>query len=346
MKDLGNTVYLYGGGNVTSAPCDEFISILTESEQYTYFGHKDNWFKNFFNIKWDNRLNYWRLFNSRTVQEIKKRINKKDIICIIGGNCQKPISDSLSDYITCEIGVGYEGVFSKYKVFESYAHMHYIAGLTKQSNGHFYDCVIPNYYDPLDFKVSIKKDDYFMFIGRMIHRKGIEIAYQVCKELNVPLKIAGQGVIEHSPGYIKTQDFKLEYDKLEYIGLLGVKDRSEYMSKAKALFVPTLYFGPFEGVSIEALFCGCPIITTPFGCFSENNEHGKTGYRCHTFEQFIWATENINNIDPAYCSMYANSKFSINVIKYKYQEYFEQLINLFEGGWYQKNNKRKKIEDY
>jgi glycosyltransferase involved in cell wall biosynthesis len=217
--------------------------------------------------------------------------------------------------------------------------MHYVAGLTKQKDGNFYDCVIPNYYDPLDFKLETNKDDYFLYIGRLIKRKGVEVALQVCKELNKKLIIAGQGVIEYKPGYIKTNDFILEYENLEYAGVVGVEERNKLMGKAKALLVPTLYFGPFEGVSVESLFCGTPIITTNFGCFTENNIHGKTGYRCNTFNEFIKAAENIDKIDTEYCRKFAINNFSIYEIQYKYQEYFEQLLDLWEGGWYQRSDK-------
>lgn len=344
MRSLDNEVYLYSCGDYTTAKNTEFINIFTKEEQVEYFGDKENWLTDFFSIEWNTQLPYWVEFNKRCVEEINKRKQKEDIICIIGGNCQKQIADSIPELICCEIGIGYEGIFSKYKVFESYAHMHYVSGLIKQKDGNFYDCVIPNYYDPLDFKLETKKEDYFLYVGRLIKRKGIEIAYQVCKELDVPLYIAGQGVIEHRDGYIRTNDFVLEYDKLKYLGILDVETRNEVMGKSKALFVPTLYFGPFEGVSIESLFCGTPIITTNFGCFTENNEHGKTGYRCNTFEQFLWASKNIDNIDPTYCRLFAESNFSIHKVKYMYQEYFEQLLNLWKDGWYEKNNERKKLD--
>jgi hypothetical protein len=46
-----------------------------------------------------------------------------------------------------EFGVGYGGVFSKYKVFESYAWMHSIYAMFKNPttvDGNFYDAVIPD----------------------------------------------------------------------------------------------------------------------------------------------------------------------------------------------------------
>ena len=60
------------------------------------------------------------------IKEIKKRIQPKDFICIIGGLAQKPVSDAFPQNIAVEYGIGYSGVFSNYKVFESYAWKHAI----------------------------------------------------------------------------------------------------------------------------------------------------------------------------------------------------------------------------
>lgn len=340
MKSLDHNVYLYAGGNYTDAPCDEFISIFNENEQEHYFGNKNDWLNGFFKIDWNPNDEYWVKFNTKVADEISKRKNKTDIVCIIGGVCQKLISDKLQDLIVCECGIGYTGVFSKYKVYESYSHMHYLAGQLNQNDGNFYDCVIPNYYDPDDFEFRYDKDDYYLFIGRLIKRKGAHIAAQVCEKLGKKLLVAGQGVVKTEPGKIIGNDITLVGDHIEHIGVLGVEERSKIMGGAKAVFVPTLYFGPFEGVSVEAMMCGTPIITTDFGCFTENNIHGQTGYRCNTFEEFIWAADNINDISPISCRKFATNNFSINKIRYMYEEYFYRLMNLWENGWYQENNNR------
>ena len=56
--------------------------------------------------------------------------------------------------ICVEPGIGYAGGhFAKWKIFESYAIYHAYCGLNNvgSCNQGWYDCVIPNYFDPDDF---------------------------------------------------------------------------------------------------------------------------------------------------------------------------------------------------
>lgn len=333
MKSLGHTVILLSGGEKTEADCDEFVSTLSRAEQEKYFGHTD-WRKDFFPINWEGNEGYWIDSNLKAIHAIRERIQPKDFICVIAGTCQKPIADHFPGHLTVEFGIGYSGTFSNYRVFESYAWMHYLYGKQGTPDGRSYDCVIPNFFDPADFPFSEEKDDYFLYIGRTVMRKGIHIASEVTKRLGKRLKMAGQGVISLEPGKLTAKELTIEGDHFEHVGTVGVEERGKLMSRAKAVFVPTYYIGPFEGVSIEAMFCGTPVITTDWGCFVENVVDGLNGYRTRTLGEAMWACENVDKLDPKKIRDYAVNNFSMDRVKYLYQAYFEQLMTLWDDGWY------------
>lgn len=320
MKDRGHTVYLYGGEQ-NEAPCDKHIVCVTEADRAAHVGDK-----HFTSASFDYNLPFWRNFNAKVVAGIlENRHDKTDFICVIAGYAQKQIADSLPDMMTVEFGVGYGGSFSKYKVFESYAWMHLCYGAARGGDphgvdGNWWDVVIPGYLDPAQFPFSAEKDDYYLFIGRLIDRKGYRIAADVCFDLGKKLIVAGQG--EPPLG-------------CEYVGVVGPEERGRLMSRAKAVFVPTIYIEPFGNVNTEAQACGTPVITTDWGAFTETVVDGVTGFRCRTFGEFKRAAQKVGDLDSHVIRNRAVSKYSLDTIGKQYEDYFARLLHLWDRGWYE-----------
>lgn len=320
MKDRGHTVYLYGG-EYNEAPCDKHITCVSEAERADHVGDK-----HFTSASFDYNLPFWRDFNQNVVNGIKaNRNDKTDFICIIAGYAQKQIADSLPDMMTVEFGVGYGGSFSKYRVFESYAWMHTCYGASRSGDphsidGNWWDTVIPGYLDPNQFPFSEEKDDYYFFIGRLIDRKGYRIAADVCFDLGKKLVVAGQG--EAPLG-------------CEYVGVIGPEERGHLMSRAKAVFVPTIYIEPFGNVNVEAQACGTPVITTDWGAFTETVVDGVTGFRCRTFGEFKRAAIEAEKVDHRLIRQRAVEQYSLETIGKKYEDYFARLLHLWDKGWYE-----------
>lgn len=341
MKSLGHTVYLYASEE-NEANCDELITIASKEDQLKWFGDHDHT-KKFFNITWDATDKHWLVTNQRAVAEIKKRSDKKDFVCLIGGTCQKDIADGLPDMMSVEFGIGYSGTFSKYRVFESYAWMHYVYG-KQGTNGNFFDTVIPNYCEIEDFPAahSLEREDYFLFVGRMIKNKGPLIAVETTEAIGAQLLMAGQGVnkqFKDKDGntHVLADEVRLDGSRLSHIGTVGPEKRGELMSRAKAVFVPTTYVEPFGGVNVEAQLCGTPVITTDWGAFTETVLDHVTGYRVRTLGEAIWAAQNVDKLNRERIRRIAQANYGTERVKFLYQAYFEQLSLLWDQGWYDKD---------
>ncbi len=337
MKNLGYEVYHYGAEG-SNPDCTEHVDVLSTAVQRETYGDYD-WKKEMF--KHDPKDLAYTTFNQNAIKAINERKGPQDLLLISMGNYQKPIFEQVG-LMGVEMGIGYTGVFTDKRVFESYAWMHYLYGMMYPNNGgcdgQNYDVVIPNYYDPADFQYCEQKDDYYLYMGRLIGRKGIHIAAQCCERIGARLVIAGQG----TPEVLKT--LGVDPAKVEFVGYADVKKRSELMSHAKAIFVPTLYLEPFGGVNVEAMFCGTPAITTDWGGFTETVQHGKTGYRCRTMDDFVWAAKNVQTLDPEYIRDYAVKNYSLARIGLMYDEYFMKLMDLYKAGWYELHPERTQLD--
>jgi glycosyltransferase involved in cell wall biosynthesis len=315
MMGLGHEVFLYSSEK-TDALCTEHITCITEKERLASLGGK-----HYTEASFDSSLPHWIKFNSNVVRAMKKRLQPQDFICVIGGVAHRMIADSYPEHMTVEFGIGYPGVFAKYQVYESYAWMHTTLGTVYgnvEANGNFYHAVIPSYFDINEFP-SAKPQDYYLYIGRLTDRKGWQIAQETCQRLGARLIVAGPGEFS---GYG------------EYVGEVGPAERGKLMSRAKAVFVPTLYIEPFGSVHVEAMLCGTPVITTDWGAFAETFQVGVHGYRPHTIAEFVQAAKDVEKLDRAAIRKYARSKFSLDVVAKQYENYFERLMTLWGKGFY------------
>jgi glycosyltransferase involved in cell wall biosynthesis len=325
LTEAGHTVYHYGTEG-SDPICTEHIDVLSHENWLAVHGDRD-WKRDGFNVSIDTPAQ--KEFVKRSVEEIGKRVHQGDFLLCTFGIAHQEIANVFPYLIVVESGIGYPTTFAKFRVFESYAWMHFHYGKEgKDTSPHFYDAVIPNYLDLDDYQYQADKQNYCIFVGRLNnHLKGAQIASDVCLHLGVKLYTAGQG------GPVSGIES-------EYLGVLGIEERAKWVSHAKALFCPTYYIEPFGTVAIESMAYGTPVITTDFGAFTETVLNGITGYRCRTFEQFVWAAENIDRINPADCRRQAE-KYGLNNVVKMYEEYFSNVTHSFDKrGWYYMSDKR------
>jgi len=346
MKDINpNNIIYYYGNEGSEIVCDEKIDVMSESmfeREYGKFESRDQ-------IRICNpETKYVRTFNLAVAAEIIKRCSTNDIICFFYGDINKPVADNLSgeDVFLVEPSIAYGGNFAPYKVFESYSQQSFQSGVWNtnfniwyESNSdeygnlidgvippynciadtdwHWYNEVIGAFLDPDQFDYNEKKEDYFLYVGRIIPSKGIQWMVDATAATDTKLKIAGQGNFQQSFGKVPSH--------VELLGHANVDQRRKLMSNAKASFLLTHYTEPFGHVVIENGLSGTPMITSDWGSFPDIVRHGESGYRVRTFEKTLWAIKNIDKIKPENCRRWAMN-FTMQKVAPSYQDYFENLI--------------------
>lgn len=341
FTEAGHHVVIYSG-EFNDAVCAEHVPLLTEAERSGWFGSRDPNDPTHGGLSWKNDHPAWVVMNHRAVAEILLRKgDDRDLVLLIGGNCQKAIADAVAPLQSVEYGVGYEGVFTHKCAFESHAWRHHVYGLLHQGDGRWYDTVIPNYFDLDEFPARLvgAKSDYLLFIGRVILRKGPHIAAQIAEALGMRLLVAGAGVhqvekrVDGGDRIYGGDGVIVEGKGVKHVGPVGVEARAELMSAALATLVPTLYLEPFGGVAVESMLAGTPAVAPDYGAFTETVEEGVTGFRFNTLAEGCRAVQDALDLAPHGVRERAQDRYSLSAVAKLYDAWFGRIDGLWGAGW-------------
>ena len=338
LHSRGHEVIHYGN-EASRVDCTEHVTVVTTADlEKSYPGH-DWHVKGWPAFQWSDHA--FQVFNAVAIGEIQKRKQPNDfLLCMFGGAHQK-VAEIHHDMLVVEPGIGYpSGAFASFRCYESYAIKHAYEGQNKIAYAHndfWYHAVIPNYFDLEDFKFTKEKNNYFLFLGRVNDGKGAHIAQQIADETKTQIIMAG--MYDGSNSNINMSP------NVKLVGIVGPEKRAKLLSRARATICPSTFMEPFCGVQIESMLSGTPVISSDWGAFAEYNVHGKTGYRCRTFEQFAWAANNITNINPADCRAWGE-KFSLDNVGQMFDEYFNSVLDTRKpgGGFYAKRPERTDLK--
>jgi len=312
MKSLGHKVFLYGG-EINDAVCDEHIVCFSEEDRKSITENS----KHYAFPSWDKNHKTWKSTNQTVIKQIQNRKSKNDFICILQGSCQQQIADAFPDLKTVEYGIGYEGFFSKWKIFESHAWRSYSVGrwMNKGYVNNF-DHVIHNFFDESEFTPSFVKKPYALFVGRISQIKGIEECCEASNKAGIDLKVIGRG------------DLNLISKTAEYLGTPSLEERNKLMAEAKVVMCPSKFFEPFGNVACEAQLSATPVICSDWGGYTETVENYKTGFRCSSVNQMVKAIDKLNEVDNRYVYERAIKMFSMKEKRFEYENYFNSIINI------------------
>ena len=310
MKDYGYNIVHYGHES-SQVECEHFTAITnTELPPPQDSGLLAN-----------QNPAYAEIFNQRVSQRLHQVKQPGDMVLCFYGNSHAKAIEEHQDLKIVEPSIGYllECVFAPYRGFVSYSQMHYYYGLKGQMlNPSWFDAVIPNAFTVDEFEFNNDKQDYFVYLGRIQPDKGIHLAIQLTERIGKRLIVAG-------PGDLSSLGYKEIPKHVECIGYVNSDQRKQLLSKARALIAASHYLEPFGNIVVEAQLSGTPVITTDWGGFADNVNHGLTGYRCKDMKEFISAAENISNLDPTDCRKWAVANFSDEVVHKKFDTWLQRI---------------------
>lgn len=326
MLPRGHKIIHYGHKE-SDIECTEHVSVTDNEVLKKAYGDHD-WKRHEFIHKVDDYAN--TTFTERTIPELLKRVKPNDFVLCWWGIGHQLIAQEAAKFgaIPVEPGIGYgpESQFAEWKAFESH-------GIRAISEGNYtpqkwYSWVIPNYFDLKDFEYKEKKSDYFLYLGRIVDRKGVGAVINATEKAGVKLKLAGQGSV------LDLNGFNAIPKHCEELGYCDVKKRKQLMSEAKALIIATEYLEPFGGVQVESLLSGTPVIAPFYGAFAEVLENGKTGFLCHNLREYVEAIKNCDKINPMDCRN-AGMRYSLEAVAPEFEKWFQAIYEVYttKTGW-------------
>lgn len=181
--------------------------------------------------------------------------------------------------------------------------------------------ILSNFIDTLKCKKdSYNKAEYYCFIGRLSHEKGIKTLIEAANMLPYTLKIIGCGPLENEMK-------KLAKSNIEFMGYQSWEKIKEIAGKSRFNVLSSEVFENNPLSIIEAQCLGTPVLGARIGGIPELITEGING--------MCFESKNVNDLKEKIQIMF-QSQFNYENIaqtaqeKYNAENYYQQLINIYK----------------
>ena len=190
-----------------------------------------------------------------------------------------------------------------------------------------YGGVVYNGIDVSAYPFREDKEDFLLFLGRSNPDKGAHRAVEAARVAGLPLvmavKMAHPLEREH---WAKDVEPRLP-EGTAVFGELGFDEKTDLVSRARALLFPIDWPEPFGLVMTEAMACGTPVVATPRGAVPEVVDDGTTGFVVSVEDypqDAAAAIRRLGEIDPKACRTHVEQRFSKEAMVSGYEAVFER----------------------
>jgi len=209
-----------------------------------------------------------------------------------------------------------------------------ISEVVKKRVKKYYDYDADVIYPPVEVskikearKVN-RKENWFLYLGRVETYKGVDLAIKACHRAGVPLKIAGKGDhFDAMRDLVKRLNAK---GLVKFLGFVTDEEKINLLSRTKALIFP-VRDEDFGIVPVEANAAGTPVIAYREGgvteTISEDNPKSGIFFEKYTIKELAKILKNFKseNYDPDNCRKQANN-FASEIFVYKLQNYVKDAL--------------------
>jgi len=183
-----------------------------------------------------------------------------------------------------------------------------------------------NLYHPRD----VQQTDRFLFVGRIQWLKGVHMLADICRQNSIPLDIIGDDT--HFGGqdtFVKSVKNICDGKLVKYIGQVSNEEKVRYMTAARGVIVPSMFYEPFGLVATEAQACGTPVIVSDLGGLKEQITP-MTGQIFHQFHEIPELCRRVTDTDKKaqtpFCLRNVQEKFTAEKMCDRYQVMYNEIL--------------------
>lgn len=195
---------------------------------------------------------------------------------------------------------------------------------------------VPTFIDSSSVTPCYEHDNYFLFLGRMVHQKGVIYAIEAMKYLkdtNFVLKITGTPTesVEDQQIWKYIQNNNLE-EKVVFTGFRCGDELDSLISRATCIVCPAIWYENMPNTVIEAYANGKPVVASRIGSLAEIVEDGKTGllFEVKNAEDMAEKLRRLIEDESLVFNLGKNAREEC-IKKYCEDQHMDMVLNLLRG---------------
>lgn len=167
---------------------------------------------------------------------------------------------------------------------------------------------------------------YLAFLGRISPEKRVDRAIMIARAIGLPLRIAAK-IDRVDEAYFRSEIAPLfKLPGVEYIGEINERQKTQFLSEARALLFPIDWPEPFGLCMIEAMACGTPVLAVRNGAVPEVIDDGVTGYVIDSMDEAMGAIGRVLELDRGRVRRRFEERFSVTRMANDYVKVYESLV--------------------
>ena len=168
----------------------------------------------------------------------------------------------------------------------------------------------------------VERADYYCYVGRLSHEKGLNTLIQAASQLPYKLKIIGGGPLEKE---LKAKRAELK-GNIDFLGFKQWDEIKEVVGKARFSVTPSEWYEVFGLVNAEALCLGTPILGARIGGVPGLIDEGVNGMTFTSGD----ASDLKEKIELMYNAKFDNEGIARKAMeRYSAETYYKEIIKVY-----------------